>query len=100
MGATSASAQTVTISVTDADSNTATTDRASLTFSATVNGANLASSPATLTEANLDGATLTVTLAGVTYAAGVSATSFELVTSPTIAGLSILPMLPNERMAA
>ena len=83
-------AQTVTITATDADSNTMSTDRDTLTFSVTVNaGASLASSPTTLTEANLDGAMLTVTLAGVTYAAGVSATSFELVTSPTIAGLSI-----------
>ena len=83
-------AQTVTITAIDADSNTMSTDRDTLTFSVTVNaGASLASSPATLTEANLDGAMLTVTLAGVTYAAGVSATSFQLVTSPTIAGLSI-----------
>ena len=43
-----------------------------------------------LTEDNLDGATLTVTLpSGFTYAAGVTAASFELVTAPTIAGLSI-----------
>ena len=82
-------AQTVTITATDADSNTMSSDSVSLTFSVTVNGATLASSPATLTEANLDGASLTVTLAGVTFAAGISATSFELVTSPTIAGLSI-----------
>ena len=42
-----------------------------------------------LTEGNLDGATLTVTLGGVTFAAGISAASFELVTNPTLAGLSI-----------
>ena len=84
-------AQTVTITATDADANTMSTDRATLTFSVTVNaGASLASSPATLTEANLDGATLTVTLpCGVTYAAGVSAASFELVTNPALTGLSI-----------
>ena len=83
-------AQTVTITATDADSNAMNTDRASLTFSVTVNaGASVASNPTSLTEDNLDGATLTVTLGGVTFAAGVSTTSFELATSPTIAGLSI-----------
>ncbi len=87
---TAAAAQTVTITATDADSNAMNTDRASLTFSATVNARpSLASNPTILTEDNLDGATLTVTLAGVTFAAGVTAASFELVTSPTIAGLSI-----------
>ena len=88
---TAAATQTVTITATDADSNTMNTDRATLTFSVTVNAApTLASNPTTLTEGNLDGATLTVTLpSGFTYAAGVSAASFELVTSPTIAGLSI-----------
>ncbi len=88
---TAAAAQTVTITATDADSNTMNTDRASLTFSVTVNaGATLASSPSPLTEDNLDGATLTVTLpSGFTFAAGVTAASFELVTSPAIAGLSI-----------
>ena len=88
---TAAAAQTVTITATDADSNTMNSDRATLTFSATVNaGATLASNPTSLAEDNLDGATLTVTLpSGFTFAAGVTATSFELVTSPTIAGLSI-----------
>ena len=84
-------AQTVTITATDADSNTMSSDSATLTFSVTVNaGATLASSPATLTEANLDSAMLTVTLpSGFTFAAGVTATSFELVTNPALAGLSI-----------
>ncbi len=88
---TAAAAQTVTITATDADSNTMNTDRATLTFSVTVNAsATLASNPTSLTEDNLDGATLTVTLpSGFTYAAGVSTTSFDLVTSPAIAGLSI-----------
>ena len=88
---TTAAAQTVTITANDADSNMAVGDRAELTFSVTVNaGATLASNPTPLTEANLDGATLTVTLpSGFTYAAGVAAASFELVTAPTIAGLSI-----------
>ena len=52
-------------------------------------GASLASSPATLAEGNLNGARLTVTLIGVTYASGVGASSFDLVTRPTINGLSI-----------
>ena len=51
---------------------------------------SVTSDPESLTEGNLDGATLTVTLrSGFTFADGVSASSFELVTSITIAGLSI-----------
>ena len=46
--------------------------------------------PAPLTDANLNGATLTVTLpTGVTFSSGVSASSFVLVTSPALTGLSI-----------
>ncbi len=83
-------AVTVTITATDLDANTAPTDRASLTFTVTVTaGASLASSPSPLAEANLHGAELTVTLIGVTYASGVSASSFQLVTAPAIPGLSI-----------
>ena len=82
---------TVTVTARDADSNTASSDEDTLTFSVSVaSGATLASNPATLTEANLNGATLTVTLpSGTTFASGVSASSFALVTNPTIAGLSI-----------
>ena len=82
---------TVTVTARDADSNTASSDEDTLTFSVSVaSGATLASNPATFTEANLNGAALTVTLpSGVTFASGVSASSFELVTSPAIAGLSI-----------
>ena len=67
------------------------TDSASLTFSVTVNAVpTLASSPSTLTEDNLDGATLTVTLpTGFTFNAGVSAASFQLLTNPALADLSI-----------
>ena len=83
-------AVTVTVTATDLDANTAPTDRAALTFTVTVTaGASLASSPSPLAEANLHGASLTVTLIGVTYASGVSASSFQLATAPTIAGLSI-----------
>ena len=83
-------AVTVTITATDLDTNTAPTDRAALTFTVTVTaGASLASSPSPLAEANLHGAELAVTLIGVTYASGVSASSFQLVTAPAIPGLSI-----------
>ena len=83
-------AVTVTITATDLDGNVQSSDGASLTFMVTVTaGASLASSPGTLTEGNLGGARLTVTLIGVTFASGVDASSFELLTSPTIAGLSI-----------
>ena len=83
-------AVTVTVTATDLDANTAPTDRAALTFTVTVTaGASLASSPSPLAEANLDGAELAVTLIGVTFASGVSASSFQLATTPTIAGLSI-----------
>ena len=44
-------------------------------------------SPAALTEANLDGATLAVALDGVTFESGVTTASFELVT--TITGVTI-----------
>ena len=88
--AATAGAVTVTITATDLDTNMLGTDSATLTFTVTVNaGASLASSPGTLTEANLNGASLTVTLIGATYASGVGASSFQLVTNPTIAGLSI-----------
>ena len=48
-----------------------------------------ATSPASLTEATLNGATVTFSLGGLTFASGVSASSFALVTSPAIAGLSV-----------
>ena len=48
-----------------------------------------ATNPASLTEATLNGATVTVSLGGPTFASGVSAFSFALVTSPAIAGLPI-----------
>ena len=83
-------ARTVTITATDADGNIAAGGRATLTFPVTVaSGASLASSPAPLTEANLDGATLTVTLAGAALTGGLSPSSFTLVSNPTLAGLSI-----------
>ena len=64
-------------------------DAASVTFRVTVAGpaAALANFPATLTEANLDGAALTVTLARTTFESGATAASFELATN--IPGVSI-----------
>ena len=41
-----------------------------------------ATNPSSLTEANLNGATVTVSLGGLTYASGVSVSSFALVVSP------------------
>ena len=83
--------QTVTVTVQDADANRAAADQGTLTFQVDVRPRPaVAVSPSTLTEANLNGAVLTVTLpSGFTFASGVSASSFALATSPTIAGLSI-----------
>ena len=81
---------TVTVTAADADSNTASSDAATLTFTVSLTDVALASDPDTLSEANLDGARLTVTLlSGITFAGGVSASSFALVASPPIAGLAI-----------
>ena len=77
----------VTVHAHDADANRAASDRASLDFDLTVVGAWLSTNPATLTETNLNGATVTVELAGTTFASGVTASSFAL--EPAIPGLSI-----------
>ena len=80
----------MTITAADADSNTASSDAGTLTFTVAVAGTTLASSPSPLTEGNLNGATLTVTLpSGVAFVGGVNPTSFALVTTPAIPGLSI-----------
>ena len=88
---TTSGAQTVTVTAQDADANRAAGDRDTLTFQVTVfDSPTVAANPATLTEANLNGARLTVTLpSGFTFASGVSASSFTLATNPTIAGLTI-----------
>ena len=90
-GTPTGSGGTVTVTARDADANTASTDEDTLTFSVSVtSGVTLASNPSPLTEANLNGATLTVTLpSGTTFSSGVSASGFAFVTSPTLAGLSI-----------
>ena len=72
----------------DADSNRTSGDRSILTFRTTVYGASIAStSPATLTEASLNNATVSLSLAHTTFASGVTAASFELVTA--IPGVSV-----------
>ena len=74
----------------DADANRATSDSARGSFVVFTYGASVsATSPSALTEANLNGATVTVALEDTTFAAGVTKSSFALVTSPAIAGLTI-----------
>ena len=48
-----------------------------------------ATNPASLTEATLNNATVTVLLGGTTFASGVSASSFALVANPAVSGLSV-----------
>ena len=81
---------TTTITVVDGDDNTHATDRDTLTFAVTVvtpSATISATSPATLTESNLDDATLTVALTGTTFASGVAVSSFTLTTD--VPGLTI-----------
>ena len=81
---------TVTITAGDGDDNTHASDRATLSFAITVAAPSAtiaATSPATLAESNLDGATLTVTLADSSFASGVTASSFTLTTD--VPGLTI-----------
>ena len=83
-------AATVTIHAHDGDTNRANSDRAALTFTITVvtpTATLAASNPTTLTEANLDGAEATVTLADTTFASGVAQSSFTLVDN--VPGLAI-----------
>ena len=83
-------AATVTIHAHDGDTNLADSDRAALTFTITVvtpTATLAASNPTTLTEANLDGAEVTVTLADTTFASGVTQSSFALVDN--VPGLAI-----------
>ena len=74
----------------DADANRASSDSGRGSFIVHTYGASVsATSPSALTEANLNGATVTVALEDTTFAAGVAKSSFALVTSPAIAGLTI-----------
>ncbi len=89
---TAAGVSTVTVTVADSDSNMAATDRDALTFMATVPAASAgiaSTTPTALTETNLNGATLGIELSGTVFVGGVSPSSFQLSTTPTIAGLSI-----------
>ena len=87
--ANTAGAATVTIYAHDGDTNRAASDRDELTFTITVVDptAALTSRPATLTEANLDGAEVTVTLTDITFAGGVTKSSFMLNTN--VSGLTV-----------
>ena len=80
---------TVAIHAHDGDTNLEDSDRATLMFTITVVTPTVAltSRPATLTEANLDGAEVTVTLTNTTFASGVTKSSFRLNT--TIRGLAV-----------
>ena len=72
----------------DADSNRADSDRASLIVGIDLARAEITStSPATLAEGNLNNATVSVRLFNATFASGVAAASFDLVTA--IPGLSV-----------
>ena len=74
----------------DADANRASSDSGRGSFVVFTYGASVsATSPSALTEANLNGATVTVALEDTTFAAGVTKSSFALVASPAIAGLTI-----------
>ena len=89
---TAASTGTVTVTVSDGDSNMAMNDRDTLTFMATVPAASAgiaSTTPTALAETNLNGATLRIELSGTVFVGGVSPSSFQLSTTPTIAGLSI-----------
>ena len=82
----------VAITVNDGDSNMAANDRDTLTFLVTVPAASASiasTTPSALVETNLNGATLKVELSGTVFVGGVSPSSFQLATTPTIAGLSI-----------
>ena len=72
----------VTIYAVDADNNRTPSDRGSLSFTINVRGVTISSTtPASLTESDLDGATVTLTLQYALFSSGVSASHFELVTA-------------------
>ena len=64
-------------------SNTAQADQATLDVGATISS----TSPATLKEGNLDGATLTVRLAGTTFESSIAVSEFSI--TPAVTGLSV-----------
>ena len=83
-------AATVTIHAHDADGDRSASDRAELAFTITLvepTAAITATTPATLTEAALNGAEVTVTLTDTTFASGVTAADFTLNTD--VSGLAV-----------
>ena len=89
---TAATSTTVTVTVDDGDSNMMAGDRDAVTFMITVPPAIAriaGTTPTSLMEANLDGATLRVELSGTVFNASISPSSFQLAAAPAIAGLSI-----------
>ena len=84
----------VTIYAHDADADLESSDRGALSFSIRVftPAATLSSSPAPLTEANLDGAQLRVTLTDTQFSGGLTKSSFRLTTNVT--GLAIGALAP------
>ncbi len=72
----------VTIYAVDADNDRTPADRGSLSFTINVRGVSISSTnPASLTESNLNSATVTLTLQHALFSSGVSASHFELVTA-------------------
>ena len=89
---TAATSTTVTVAVDDSDSNEGPGDRDTVTFMATVPAASariVSTTPTALMEASLNGASVVVELSGTVFGASISPSSFQLATTPTIAGLSI-----------
>ena len=83
-------AVTVTITVSDSDMTTGSTDEDTLTFTVEVVTPSAAiSSPATLAEATLNGAMVTVALTNAAFEVGAGTGNFSLTTNPALAGLSV-----------
>ena len=80
-----------TIYAHDADSNRANSDRASFPITFFFVAADItATAPSTLTEGNLNTATISLQLSGTTFASGVTASSFELVTEIPNVSISVV----------
>ena len=89
---TAATSTTVTVTVDDGDSNMAAGDRDAVTFMVAVPAASArvaGTVPTSLTETNLNGATVRVELSGTVFDARIAPSGFDLTTAPMINGLSI-----------
>ena len=89
---TAATSTTVTVTVDDGDSNQGPGDRDAVTFAVTVPPASAriaGTVPTSLTETNLNGATVRVELSGTVFDARIAPSGFALETAPTINGLII-----------